>query len=316
MPRQRLSNDLVRSSRLSLQQVRSLPAWSAMSPLQKCQVETLLSPEMPIADRVSQALYNVSEPDAFMAAEPAKQVADIFAALSKSPLLLGNVPLILATLSLHLDTPVFSRGSSVPVADYAFHGTRASAVSTEYTVGPDAKRITVIEPASGSYSPPNNYDALALVGAAAQMPAATRALIDVIRLNPVVNPDNDHWSGAYRIVMHAHMSCDGEGVVTVYPTAESRPTKYLPANLSHEATHRWSESKWGHDDQTEAWAPWRAAAAADGLPVSEYGSASPREDFSESVALYSAIKGTPYFATFQKLYPHRFTFIAANFPGA
>ncbi|MBL8949449.1 MAG: hypothetical protein JNK82_01640 [Myxococcaceae bacterium] len=114
----------------------------------------------------------------------------------------------------------------------------------------------------------------------------------------------------------SYMTAGADGVVTIYPAPNAHGQRELDATLLHETGHTLSHRRWGHDATDGAkWAPWREAIASDRLFVSDYAAADVGEDFAETFALYSQVKGTEQEAGLRQMLPERFRLIDALVAG-
>jgi hypothetical protein len=296
----------------ALESLSTTAAFAAMNPLQQAQLSTLTTGTSHLADRARWGLNNVLTSPEYLAATPADQVKQIFTALGSTPVLPGVVTIDAADqLSPH-DTATVSGPTLQPARE--FHGKTTDADRYDVTI--EGQKIPVYLPHDGSYTPPGQHTLDDAVKALTMLPAASRALVKEVNLDPVKNPQDAFWAQTYNQPnFSSYMTCGSEGVVDIYPQEQKGDFKYMADSMVHETGHAWSNAKWGDDPQGAKWAPWRDAAAKDGLLPSDYAKSSPEEDVAESTALYLAMKGTPLFDEYRKLYPNRFALLDTQFGG-
>ena len=302
------------ASGLTMGALQNMPVWAAFNQLQKAQLEALLTGDQRRSKLTRWGLMNETQAPGFAEASPADQVKKIFAALSRTPILPGNVAL---ELSDTLHPPMkYSLGAAELAPAYKFRTKETDADKYRLSVAEHDDHIVIFAPRDLVYSLPNQHTANEVALAVAELPRESRALVQIIRLNPDANPDDASWAKAYGTQgFSSFMSCDANGQLDIYPTRDPNPVKNIMENMNHEAGHVWSLKLWGHDESAAAWNPWREAVAADGLPSSAYGASSLREDVAESTALYLTTRGTPRGEVYRAMYPHRFALLAKHFPG-
>ena len=290
--------------------LQSMPLWQHLLPLQRQQLRVLLDSSVKVWRLARFGLANLLEKPSFADASPQEQAKQVMATLSVDPVLPGNVAIALAGLRseatrFELLPPMIERG-------FAFRGAAVDADKFGVSIG--ASVTPIFQPRDLVFSKPFQHTPDELANAFAMLPVQSRQLLSTIRLSPTNDPDEGHWAEKYqKRAFSTYMSVDEQGTVDVYPTLSASNVKYLKHNLLHEAGHVWSIRVWGRDETAPAWAPWRDAMKADGLPVSLYGEESPLEDVAEATALFLGTRGTPLFAEFRQLYPHRFKILTEQF---
>jgi hypothetical protein len=293
--------------------VDSLPqtaVWTSLTPLQQSQLDAVRSAEGSFGSRARWGLANVLSSPAYQAAAPAEQVKLLQAALRSTPVLPGLVTIDAASQMKQVTAPVL-KGPTLE-KNHVFPGKTTDA--DRYVVTLDGQDIPVFTPHDGTYQPPNQTSIEDTTRALAMLPVASRALVKEVSLDPVRNPQDEFWARTYNQPnFSSYMTCGAQGHVDVYPTSGPSDFKYMADTMVHETGHAWSNAKWGDDGQADAWKGWREAIAKDGIPPSEYAMNAPEEDVAESTALYLAMKGTPLFDNYRKLYPNRFALLDEQF---
>jgi len=195
------------------------------------------------------------------------------------------------------------------VERHAFYG--ATLPADVYTLEVDGRSVPVFaphpdaqggwmgkDPARSNLSPAQVAD---LVG---RLPAANRALLQSVTINPVRNPDDVYWGETYGMPnFESDMACGSDGKVLLFALSVVRDPGEAADSLAHETGHVWSGRLW-IDPQRKA--EWEAAVASDGLVVSAYAKSSLGEDAAETVALYSMVRGTLREAEYRAMFPARF----------
>ena len=158
-----------------------------------------------------------------------------------------------------------------------------------------------VPPAEKGTLVPSSGDIAKALGA---VPANQLAKIKSVTVNSNRNPADAAWAKQYNIPnMRSEATSGAAGDVDFYPVPSASPMA-LDATFIHETAHTYSEQKWGADPSQ--WKEWPAAMKADGKSPSTYADASPAEDFSESMVMYTASKGTPCEQPARGLFPNRY----------
>jgi hypothetical protein len=135
-------------------------------------------------------------------------------------------------------------------------------------------------------------------------PAQLR-LLKVVRVNARPNTNDAVYTARHGGDAYTRGCAAIDGTVDVFPATEvnQRDLDYM---LMHEIGHLVSNSAFGANKRTPSWPLWEGAMASDGFRSSQYAAENKGEDFSETFALYSAVKGTPHEAAVRRLMPLRF----------
>lgn len=285
---------------LSLYELQTMPVWAALTPQQKAQLGALLSGNEELEKRTRWGLENLASDPTYLAATPAQQVAPMFAALSTTPILTGNVALELG--DLERPSLPFELQRPVLIKDFQFRTKVADADLFAFKLG--EQTINIVRPHDQEYSLPQQHSVREVAQALSMLPEQSRKLIRLVKLSPDASPD----------APKSYMSSGIDGVLDIYPT-DTRVT-CLTASLAHEAGHVWSMQSWGENEKAPLWNQWRAAIDADGLPVSDYGTESVHEDVAEATALFLLTRGTLRFEVYRRLFPHRFAILERQFGSA
>lgn len=198
---------------------------------------------------------------------------------------------------------------------FDFRGQKADAEewTATYSDGITVKIVAPKAPTTGYH----NHSVQEVAEAAGFMPKSARAVITMIMLNPVVNPDDASWAVKYnRPDFHSYMTAGVAGVVTIYPNKDSNA---LPNNdgrrsaMVHETAHTWSYKTWGTDKTKGKWLDWKTAMTNDKTAVSGYATADIAEDVAETIRTYVSAKGTPRFQEYERIVPHRFAILKTEY---
>jgi hypothetical protein len=198
---------------------------------------------------------------------------------------------------------------------FDFRGQKADAEEwvASYSDGITVKIVAPKAPTTGYH----NHSVQEAAEAAGFMPKSARAVITMIMLNPIVNPDDASWAVKYsRPDFHSYMTAGVSGVVTIYP---DKDTKTLPNNdgrrsaMVHETAHTWSYKTWGTDKTKGKWVDWKTAMTADKTAISGYATSDIAEDVAETVRTYVSTKGTPRFKEYEQIVPHRFAILKVEY---
>jgi len=199
--------------------------------------------------------------------------------------------------------------------DYDFNGQKADAEEwiATYSDGINVKIVSPKAPTPGYH----NHSVQEVAEAAGFMPKSARAVITVIMLNPIVNPDDAHWAVTYhKPDFHSYMTAGAAGVVTIYP---DKATNALPDNngrrsaMVHETGHTWSFKNWGEDKTKGKWLEWKKAMDADKVAVSGYATNDIAEDVAETCRVYVSSKGTARYKEYKAMVPNRFAILKAEY---
>lgn len=200
------------------------------------------------------------------------------------------------------------------VKDFEFHSGKADAL--KYEVEIDGRKIPVYMPKNPD--PNQTYQTIDEVARGlAALPQASRDRINSVQVNPQRNPDDAYWEKEYGIPgFRSYMTAGADGNVSIYPGRASQ--EVLDTSLIHETGHIISGQEldgnfvtniWKKLTGGTTWDDWEEAMKKDGFSASQYARSSPGEDFSETLALYMKVKGTPEEAEIRALMPERFKII-------
>ena len=199
--------------------------------------------------------------------------------------------------------------------DFDFSGKKADGEEWVATYS-DSVTVKIIAPKAPTPGY-HNHTVQEVANAAGYMPKSARSVITLIMLNPVVNPDDAHWAAEYHQTdFHSYMTAGVKGVVTIYP---DKTTNALPDNdgrrsaMVHETGHTWSYKTWGENTKKGKWIDWKKAMDDDKVSVSGYATAAIDEDVAETIRVYVSTKGTPRYAEYDKLVPHRFAIVKKEY---
>jgi hypothetical protein len=191
------------------------------------------------------------------------------------------------------------------VENYAFRSGKTDANRYEVEVG--GRRIPVYRPVAPNAANGYIHTLEQVAQGLAALPAASRALVKEVRVEPAQNPDDADWAKQYNNPnFRSYMAAGADGLVFVFPQPSSRSQNALDTGLIHETGHILSQQAWGSDITTDRWDAWRTASQNDVIRVSRYAAQSPEEDFSETLVLYQRSRGTPQEAEFRAMMPERF----------
>jgi hypothetical protein len=208
----------------------------------------------------------------------------------------------------------YTLGKPSVVKNYAFASGKANAL--KYDVVVNGKHIPVYVP----QNPPKGLHVASIDEIAkglATLPAASRARVTSVTVNPGANPDDKHWAVEYKDPnFRSYMACGADGAVQVYPTTSHVVQDEVTGSMIHETGHALSIGKWGDSKTDKRWDPWKKAMGSDPFVASKYAKSSPDEDFAETLEMYYLVKGTPQEAEMRKLMPERFKIIDSMVAGA
>jgi hypothetical protein len=198
---------------------------------------------------------------------------------------------------------------------FAFQGKTADAEEwhAHYSDGVNIKLVAPKAPTHGYH----NHTVHDAADAASHMPKSARAVIKLIMLNPVVNPDDAYWAAHYHQPhFHSYMTAGADGIVTIYPDKSSHKLPDKDSQRSaivHETGHTWSFKHWGQDETKGKWVDWKHAMQADKTSVSGYATSAIAEDVAETIRVYVSTKNTPRHLEYEKIVPHRFKILKKEY---
>jgi hypothetical protein len=191
------------------------------------------------------------------------------------------------------------------VKNHAFRSGAADANRYEVEIG--GRRIPVFVPSRPNAANGSFHSIDQVARGLAALPAASRAVVNQVSVDPAQNPDDAYWARQYGDPnFRSYMTAGADGNVTIYPTLGGSPSQDgLDGSLIHETGHTLSMRAWGGESD-KRWDAWRTASQNDGIRPSSYAASSPGEDFSETLVLYNRVRGTPQEAEFRAMMPERF----------
>lgn len=193
----------------------------------------------------------------------------------------------------------------VEIEGHPFRGAEEAALRYDVTVGEHTVPVYVAanqDPSNGHF---HSIDEIAR-GLAA-MPDVALGEVGDVTINPVRNPEDDHWAEEFGDPdFRSYMTAGAGGHITVYPTQWQIDQSEVDSAMMHEVGHATSHGLWGWDETQPSWQEYRDAIAADGIDVSQYAQYNADEDFSETFSLYMGVRGTAEEAEVRAMYPNRF----------
>lgn len=245
--------------------------------------------------------------DAYQKATPAEQTAQLQTFLEEQPGLIG------VTNGYGTDFDAqrqpYEMTGPTDVDDHEFPSGKADAL--RYDVVIDGQTIPVYLPKDPDAAEGGLHSAEEVAKGLAALPAANRALIEEVSVDPHRNPADEYWAEKYGDPnFRSYMTAGAEGKVTIYPSGHegTASQSVLDSSLIHETGHVLSGREYGGDDDAR-WDRWEAAMESDGVDASGYARNSKGEDFAETLTLYQTVRGTPQEAELRALMPERFALI-------
>ncbi|MBN3927447.1 DUF4157 domain-containing protein, partial [Nostoc sp. NMS4] len=195
--------------------------------------------------------------------------------------------------------------------DYQFNGVVADAESWLVTFD-DYTELTIFTPKAPTPGY-HNHTVQQTADAVSYVPKVNRSLINIIILNPILNPSDPYWADVYKQPnLQSYMSATAEGVMYIYPEKETKPLNpqnYMRGSMIHETGHTWSYQNWGADTSQGKWLEWKKMMDADKVSVSGYAMAKIIEDVAETIRVYFSTQGTPSFDEYRQIVPNRFAML-------
>jgi hypothetical protein len=288
--------------------VQTLAGWSALTAADRSMLQNLLGGE---SNQLSQtARDHLAGQIATLRTQPAVQQASALAALISTE---GATPELIEEPTSTEPVPYDLEGPTDRPA-YPFYGITADAElwTARYI---DNSMFPIIAPKAPQAG--FHYHTVEQAAeAASRVPSDTRSIITRILLNPVPNPDNDHWAAEYEEAnFEAYMSTGASGVVHIFPSTDALPDEgSMPGSIIHESGHAWAKRTWGNDTTQGKWVEWQEAMDKDKVAVSIYARESISEDVSETLHVYAGTRGTPKFDEYRSIVPHRFAMLDREYP--
>lgn len=187
-------------------------------------------------------------------------------------------------------------------------GQAGNAKVYEVTVHGEKIQVTI----STEAAPPGTH--LATIEQVAESLAgfskAELARIKDVRVNPRPNSYDVHWAQEYNIPdFHSAATAGAGGLIEIYPWRSPVEQLRLNTTMTHEFGHVLSQEVFGTKPDMPGWQMWHEAIAKDPSSASKYAKKSAEEDFSETLAVYTQVRGTVFEASARALMPERFDII-------
>jgi hypothetical protein len=131
-------------------------------------------------------------------------------------------------------------------------------------------------------------------------------VVKTVNVEPGNNPADPHWAKVYKTPgFTSYMTAGASGIISIYPLTFSPGQNGLDTSMMHETGHTLSNQRFGQGSGP-AWTNWNKASKADVIFPSTYATKAQEEDFAESTALYSQLKGTIFEDSVRMILPNRF----------
>ncbi|MCB9744112.1 MAG: hypothetical protein H6741_16060 [Alphaproteobacteria bacterium] len=168
--------------------------------------------------------------------------------------------------------------------------------------------VEVVAPVTEDPAPTRVLNAVA---AYTRMPERNQMLVERLIFNPVVATaraaENEEIDAKNLPIF---METGAEGDIFIYPIHVKPPSQTMYGDtLMHETGHVWSMRRWGDDETSEEWRPWREAIEEDGVTVSGYAKEGVHDDFAETFDAYTSTWGRPENEEYRMLVPARFAIL-------
>lgn len=192
---------------------------------------------------------------------------------------------------------------------FEFPGDTSASAATKYIAQVAGRKVPVYMPTSvpAGQSVPSVQQIAAALGA---VPAKQLDSVQQVVVSPNANPNDAYWAQQYNMPGFQSAATGGASGLTFYPQSHSWDQAFVDSTAIHEGGHAYSAALWS-DPAVKA--KWQAAIVSDDLAPSTYAEASPAEDFSESLVMYSLSKGTKCEAPARARYPERYKTLDAMF---
>jgi hypothetical protein len=216
-----------------------------------------------------------------------------------------NEPVNVTPTTMTLTGPVLR-------SSYPFNGTTMDARVWTANYG-DGTSLQIVE-GTGPVAGLHNYTAAQAADAARYLPHASRAIMNTIEIDPVMNPQDAWWALPAQKNdpnFHSYMTAGAAGVMNIYPFRTATPLpgdQVMRGSMIHECGHTESDTRFGALGSA-GWTQWQAAMTADGAPdhsVSQYARTGIQDDFAETYRAYWSTMGTPRFQQYRDYVPNRF----------
>lgn len=321
--------------------IERCPVWNAMRPDEQRLISTLVHGTTDLASRARLEMAITIITKEFQNATPREQGDRLLKAIREEAIPF-RVAFEKSAPNPAGASAAYSVSAGTPAPSHQFRGSGEPATSFEIRLRGRAVPVFVAERAL--YGELKQASVEDIAGALARLPAESLALVRAVRLNPVGNPQDDHWDRVYRAHLappgepsrsqpsvgagkpaekfRSSMTWEPDGTVTVYPITNARTAKEHSVDFVHETGHILSQARFGPSmNKASWWRPggawwrrWDEAQAKDGLAVSKYGRNSSDEDLAEATALYLSTRGTPAHDEYRRLHPNRFAILDESYP--
>jgi hypothetical protein len=291
------------AARRTLIQLTTAPGFSRLSNQDQNRFLHYVGGTNNLSTPARQALGTVLGSDDFRRATPEQQQAQLSGFLTNqatAPGVVGDIP-GLGTLPR---APYTVHGPTL-VQNHAFLSGKTDANRYEVEFG--GRRIPVYRPVAPNAANGYIHTLEQVAQGLAALPASSRAVVKQVDVAPARNPQDAAWAQKYNDPnFSSYMSTGADGIVHIFPTLEPQSQSAVDNTLIHETGHILSQV-WGSDVTAgNGWGAWRTASQNDVIRVSRYAAESPGEDFSETLAIYQRVRGTPQEAEFRAMMPERF----------
>jgi hypothetical protein len=201
----------------------------------------------------------------------------------------------------------YNIGMPTDVPNHPFKSGVADAKAYNVDVG--GQHIPVTVPAAPG---PTNHTVEEVTKALAGLPAANRAIITDVTVNPGANPMDTFWRAQYGTTsFNSFMTAGSEGKINIFNTPNWQDQATLDASLLHETGHIASFRAWGDTETDPRWVPWASAVKSDGVVPSRYARNNVHEDFAETLVTYQGALGTLAEPELKALMPERYRLMDA-----
>lgn len=191
-----------------------------------------------------------------------------------------------------------------------FKGDTKPSDSINYEVDVKGHKVTVIMPKGGAPKGKQLPTAEQIAKALATVPADQLGSIKQVVVNPKPNPDDAYWATQYNTPGFSSAASGGIDRVNFYPKSVSWDQAFIDSTMIHEGGHVYSGDLWKDPKKQKQ---WEDAIKKDKCPPSTYAQNSSKEDFSESLVMYSLSKGTKCEDAAKARYPERYKILDEMF---
>lgn len=288
------------AARQTLSNLAQSPGFGALSDADKNRMLNYAGGTNPLSTHVRPQLDTLLRSPAYSGADAAGQSQQLRTFMQNNqvpPGLVSSLP------AANLPQRPHTVHGPTAVTNHAFASGAANA--NRYEVEIDGRRVPVFMPQNPN-SHQHTIDQVAQ--SLASLPAANRAAVNQVNVNPGTNPADPHWAQVYHTPnFRSYMTAGSAGTVDIYPSSGNPPGQTpMALSMTHETGHVVSNRAWGDSANDPRWNTWRSATQHDGVSPSTYATNSPQEDFAETMVLYQRVRGTPQEAEVRAMMPERF----------